>query len=56
MLAPPNRGHLIGNHFRGASAPGEEPFHSIISGLGSVLRGKAVRARKTHTENTRRQK
>ncbi len=25
MLAPPNRGHLIGNHFRGASAPVEEP-------------------------------
>ena len=31
-LAPPNRGHLISNHFFGACAPGEEPFHSINNG------------------------
>ncbi len=29
MLAPPNRGHLIGNHVCGACAPGKEPFHSV---------------------------
>jgi hypothetical protein len=32
MWLPPNRGHLIGNHFLGASAPVEEPFHSIKTG------------------------
>ncbi|MFZ4783736.1 MAG: hypothetical protein ACOYLC_15590 [Armatimonadaceae bacterium] len=32
MLAPPNRGHLIGNHFRGAVRAGGGAVHSINSG------------------------
>src|SRR5271166_564991 len=32
MWLPPNRGHPIGGHFLGASAPVEEPFHSIKCG------------------------
>jgi hypothetical protein len=32
MWLPPNRGRPIGGHFLGASAPVEEPFHSIKTG------------------------
>jgi len=37
MWLPPNRGHLISNHFPGASAPVEGAVHGITTGNGGAL-------------------